>query len=63
MAMALRSTLNEPPKSKLLYYRLLAVYFEQYLHAGGIVFLTEPYLEPTNVNLREEGIDHMQLEF
>ena len=37
MAIALRSTLNEPPKSKLLYYPLLAVYFEQYLHAGGIV--------------------------
>ena len=37
MAIALRSTLNEPPKSKLFYYPLLIVYFEQYLHAGGIV--------------------------
>ena len=30
-------TSNELPKSKFLYHRLLAVYFEQYLHTGGIV--------------------------
>ena len=28
------STSNEPPKSKLLYHRLLAVYIKQHFHAG-----------------------------